>query len=146
MSGEFLDAEIRDYYGYFKDVLYTVGYATILALLIACLGLLGMAAYSIHTRRREVGIRKVFGAESGNIILLISGSTLRPLIVATVLVVPVAYLINNAWLSFISTRVSFGAGSLISGILIVMVVGFATIAGQTFNVSKTNPARILKYE
>src|SRR4030066_2025900 len=64
LDGSFLEYEIKDYYGLFGDVLYTVGFATILAIVVACLGLFGMATYSIQTRLKEVGVRKGFGSTS----------------------------------------------------------------------------------
>ncbi|HRW63768.1 MAG TPA: ABC transporter permease, partial [Bacteroidales bacterium] len=89
-EGEFLDAEIRDYYSYFEDILYTVGFASVLAIIIACLGLLGMATYSTQTRIKEIGVRKVFGAENSNIIMMISKSYIYMFIVAAIIAGPLA--------------------------------------------------------
>lgn len=76
MDGDFLDGRIKFYYSFFEDIMYTVGFATLLAIIIAAFGLLGMATYSKRIRQKEIGIRKVFGAEVNNIILLISKSYL----------------------------------------------------------------------
>ncbi len=146
MRGELLDSEIREFYGYFEDILFMVAYSTVLAIVIACLGLLGMASYSIQTRTKEVGVRKVFGAESKSIIKLFSKSSLTLIGIASIIAGPVAYLINNAWLSFVPFHVSFGIGTIIIGIIIVATIGMLTITSQTLKVSRTNPASTLKYE
>lgn len=146
MSGSLLDSEIRDFYSYFEDILYMVGYTTFLALVIACMGLYGMASYSIQTRTKEVGIRKIYGAETGNIIKTISRSSLKLLIIASLIGAPVAFMLNNLWLSYIAEHVDFGAGTVLLGVLSVFVIGLLTISTQTFKVSRTNPAETLKYE
>ena len=69
LDGSFLEYSIKDFYSIFGDVLYTVGFTAILAIVVACLGLFGMASYSIQTRLREVGVRKVFGSQSGSVAL-----------------------------------------------------------------------------
>ncbi len=146
MDGDFLDAEIREYYSFFEDILYTVGFAAILAIVIAGFGLLGMATYSIQTRLKEIGIRKALGAQARSIMSLVARSYLIMMLIAAVIGAPIAYLINNLWLQYLANHVSFGAGLIAIGVLIVFVVGFVTISSQTFKASRVNPARILKYE
>jgi len=145
-EGEFLDAEIRDYYSYFEDILYTVGFASILAIIIACLGLLGMATYSTQTRIKEIGVRKVFGAENSNIIMMISKSYIYMFIVAAIIAGPLAYLINNMWLQYISNHAPFGFGTIFIGIFIIISFGMITIASQTLKAARLNPAQSLRYE
>jgi len=145
-EGEFLDAEIRDYYSYFEDILYTVGFASVLAIIIACLGLLGMATYSTQTRIKEIGVRKVFGAENSNIIMMISKSYIYMFIVAAIIAGPLAYLINNMWLQYISDHAPFGFGTIFIGIFIIISFGMITIASQTLKAARLNPAQSLRYE
>jgi len=146
MEGNFLDVEIRDYYSFFEDILYTVGFAAILAIVIAGFGLLGMATYSIQTRLKEIGIRKALGAQASSIMKLVARSYLIMMLVAALIGAPIAYLINNLWLQYLANHVSFGVGLIVIGVLIVFIVGFVTISSQTFRASRVNPARILKYE
>ena len=145
-EGEFLDAEIKDYYSYFEDILYTVGFASILAIVIACLGLLGMATYGTQTRIKEIGVRKVFGAESKSIILLISKTYIKMFIIAAIIAGPLAYMINNAWLQYIVNHAPFGFGTIFIGIFIIISFGMITIASQTWRAANTNPAQSLRYE
>ena len=136
----------RDFYSYFEDILYMVGYTAFLALMIASMGLYGMASYSIKTRTKEVGIRKVYGAETRNVIKIVSKSFITMLIIAIVIGAPVAFLLNNAWLSFISSHVSFGVGTVLAGILVVIIIGLSSITSQTIRISRSNPADTLKHE
>ena len=145
-NGEFLDAEIKDYYSYFEDILYTVGFTSILAIVIACLGLLGMATYSTQTRIKEIGIRKVYGAENKTIMLLISKSYIKMFLIAAIIAGPLAYLINNMWLQYIANHAPFGFGTIFIGIIIIISFGMLTIASQTLKAANTNPADSLRYE
>jgi putative ABC transport system permease protein len=142
----FLEYQIKDFYSMFGDVLYTVGVATILAIIVACLGLYGMATYSIQTRLKEVGIRKVFGSQSQSVALLIGRSFIIMLLIAASIAAPVAYLINNTWLKFLAFHVTFGAGNIIIGIMIVFIIGILTILSLTLKAANSNPVDILKYE
>ncbi len=145
-SGEFLDAEIKDYYSYFEDILYTVGFTSILAIVISCLGLLGMATYSTQTRTKEIGIRKVYGAENKSIIFLISKTYLKMFLISAIIAGPLAYLLNNSWLQYIVNHPPFGFGTIFLGIFIITSFGMITIASQTLKAANLNPAESLRYE
>lgn len=146
LDGSFLEYKIRDFYGMFGDVLYTVGFATLLAIVVACLGLFGMATYSIQTRLREVGVRKVFGSQSQSVALLIGRTFIIMLVIAAAIAAPLAYMINTTWLKFLAFHVTFGAGTILTGILIVFIIGILTILSQTLKAANSNPVDILKYE
>jgi putative ABC transport system permease protein len=146
LNGDFLDGRIKFYYTFFEDIMYTVGFATLLAIIIAGFGLLGMATYSTQTRMREIGIRKVFGAEVNHIIFLVSKSYLWLMLIAAVIGGIIAYLVNNLWLQYLSKRVDFGIGTILAGVFIVVIVGLLTISSQTLKAAQTKPAKTLKYD
>jgi len=146
IDGDFLDDRIKFYYSFFEDIMYTVGFATLLAIIIAAFGLLGMATYSTRTRTKEIGIRKVFGAEVNHIVLLISKSYLWLMLLAALIGGIIAYLANNLWLQQLSKSVDFGIGTILAGVFIVILIGFLTISSQTLKAAKTKPARTLKDE
>jgi putative ABC transport system permease protein len=123
-----------------------VGVATLLAILIAAFGLLGMATYSTRTRLREIGIRKVFGAGDREIVVLVSRTYLWMMGIAAIIGGVLSYLVNNLWLQYLSKSVEFGLGTILTGIFIVAGAGLVTISTQTFRASRTDPARTLKYE
>jgi len=146
MNGNILDDSIKEYYSFFGDVLYIVGYASFLVIIISCLGLLGMATFSTQTRLKEIAIRKTYGATPYGIMLLISRSYIFLLIIAAIIAVPVAYLVNNMWFQYMSNHVSFGAGTLLFGVLLIMIFGLLTIGSQTIRASRSNPSEMLKFE
>ena len=146
MEGDFLDDKIKEYYSFFGDILYTVGYVSLLVIIISCLGLLGMATFSTQTRIREIAVRKAYGALPANILLLISRSYLWLLIIAAIIATPLAYMLNNMWFKYMANHVSFGAGTLLFGILFVIFIGLLTIGSQTIRASRTNAAELLKFE
>ncbi|HUX94937.1 MAG TPA: ABC transporter permease [Bacteroidales bacterium] len=146
LQGSFLEYSIKDFYNIFSDVLYTVGFTTILAIIVACLGLFGMASYSIQTRLREVGVRKVFGSQSGSVALHIARTFVIMLTIAALIAAPIAYLLNTTWLKFLAFHVTFGAGTILSGIAIVFMLGILTILSQTMKAANSNPVDVLKHE
>jgi len=146
MDGDFLDGRVKYYYTFFEDIMYTVGFATLLAIIIAGFGLLGMATYSTRTRQKEIGIRKVFGAEANHIVLLVSRSYLWLMGIAAVIGGIIAYLVNNLWLQNLAKSVDFGIGTILAGVFIVIFVGLLTISSQTLRAAHTRPAITLKDE
>jgi putative ABC transport system permease protein len=146
LDGDFLDGRIKYYYTFFEDIMYTVGFATLLAIIIASFGLLGMATYSTQTRLREIGIRKVFGADVNQIIYLVSRSYLWLMLIASVIGGIIAYLANNLWLQYLAKSVEFGIGTILAGIFLVVFIGLLTISSQTFKAANTRPARTLRYD
>ena len=146
LDGDFMDGRIKYYYSFFEDIMYTVGFATLLAIIIASFGLLGMATYSTRTRLKEIGIRKVFGAEANQIVLLVSRSYLLLMGLAAIIGGIIAYLANNLWLQHLAKSVDFGLGTILAGVFVVVFVGLLTISSQTFKAAQTHPASILRNE
>ncbi|MEA1897221.1 MAG: FtsX-like permease family protein, partial [Bacteroidota bacterium] len=127
-------------------VLYSVGFTSILAIVIASLGLYGMATYSTQTRLKEIGVRKVYGANTRDIVNIILKSYLSMVLIAALIAGPLGYLVNNLWLQYLALHVSFGPVTILIGVLIVVTIAFLTITTQTLKAANTNPARILKHE
>jgi putative ABC transport system permease protein len=145
-QGQFVEEEIREYYSNFEDIIYTVGFTTILAIIIASLGLLGMATFSAQTRIKEVCIRKVYGADVKHIIYLVSKRYIWLLAISALIAVPLAFLINNLWLEFLAHHVDIGFFTIFLGVFIVLLIGLVTIASQTFKAANSNPADLLRYD
>ena len=146
LKGSFLEYDIKDFYSIFGDVLYTVGFTAILAIVVACLGLFGMATYSIQTRMREVGIRKVFGSQSASVALRVARTFIIMMAIAATIAAPLAYLLNTTWLKFLAFHVTFGAGTILAGVSIVFIFGILTILSQTLKAANSNPVDVLKNE
>jgi len=130
----------------FIDIVSIIGFIAFLAITIACLGLLGMATYTAEQRTKEVGIRKVLGAGDMNTALLLSKSFIRMLAISVCIGAPLSYIINMLWLQLIPNRVEFGLGTILLGVVILIVLGLITIGSQVVSASKSNPVDALKME
>jgi putative ABC transport system permease protein len=117
-----------------------------LILVIACLGLLGMASYTTETRLNEIGIRKVLGADSRSVIALLSREYLNLVGIAVIIGTPIAYFLLDMVLRNFANRIDLGPGLLLMGILPVVLIALATIGSQTFKAALTNPVETIHQE
>lgn len=143
---EFFDQQLASMQQGVLDLVKVLGFIAFLAIAISCLGLLGMATYTTERRTKEIGIRKVLGAEDGAIARLLSKEFMTMLMLAIFIGVPLSYFVNNMWLQQLTARVEFGFGTAITGVLILLTLGIVTIGSQTFRASKANPVNSLKSE
>ncbi len=130
----------------FYDVLSFTGYVAFLTVSLACLGMLGMAMYATQTRTKEIGVRKVMGASSRQIIFILSESFLKLMGIAVIIGVPISFLVADAFLSIYAYRIEMTVGLLLMGVALVTILGLITIASQTFRASVVNPVKSLRYE
>ena len=119
---------------------------TILAILIACLGLFGLASYMVEQRTKEIGIRKVFGANEAIVLRLIARDFLILVIIGIVIATPVAYYFMNNWLKNYVYRTNIGLPLMISAALLTILITFITISYKAYQAAIMNPARSLKTE
>ena len=119
---------------------------TMLAIFIACLGLFGLASYMVEQRTREIGIRKVFGADEGVIIRLISKDFLVLIAISITIAIPVAYYFMNNWLQNYVYRTTIGVFLLVMAALLTLVLTVITISYKAYQASILNPAESIKTE
>ena len=143
---EVYEEELKATNSIFSDITYILGFISFLTICISCLGLLGMAAYTTESRKREIGIRKVHGAEIKSITLLLSNGFLKMFSIAIVVTVPIAYLLNGIWLEEFSYHVDFSARIIFLGIGIMFILGLGTILSQTIRAASANPIKSLRTE
>ncbi len=143
---QFFDEQLADSQGIFSDVLSIVGFVSLIAIVIAGMGLLGMATYSAETKIKEIGIRKVLGASVRSILLQISKGYIYMLVIAIVIATPIAYYLNNTWLQFFAIRINFSVWILLFGVLLLLTLGLLAIGSQTLKAAMTNPANTLRDE
>ena len=118
----------------------------IFAIIVACLGLFGLSAFSALKRTKEIGIRKVFGAEAQNIIYLLSKEFVLLVLISNLIAWPFAWYLMNEWLKNFATRIAIGWPVFaISGLLVVMVT-LITVSYKTIAAARANPVRALRYE
>jgi putative ABC transport system permease protein len=142
-----VEDEVNQFYEIiFGDIVSVLGTISVLAILISCLGLLGMATYATETRIKEISVRKVLGSSNSALILLLSKGFLTMLALAIVIGVPAAYFVNGIWLNLIAYHTTLNFASAITGVGILVVFGVLTIGSQTIRATFVKPVENLKSE
>lgn len=118
----------------------------LLAVIVACLGLFGLAAFTADRRTKEIGIRKVLGARTRDIVRLLAWQFSKPVIVANLIAWPVAWWAMREWLNTFDARIDLGPAPFLVAALLALVIAIGTIAGHAFRVARANPILALRYE
>lgn len=145
-EGDFADSRLASLYATDDARARTFAGFALLAVVIACLGLFGLAAFAAERRTREIGIRKVFGARSRDIVKLLAWQFSKPAIVANLIAWPVAWWVMRDWLNTFDSRIDLGPTPFVLAGLIALVIAVGTVAGHALRVSRTNPIHALRYE
>lgn len=119
---------------------------TVLALGIACLGLLGLASFTAEQRTKEISVRKVMGASVSGILVLLSRDFAKLILISMILATPAAYFSMNWWLSDFAFRTDISPWSLVVGSVFTLVLALLIICAQGLKSAFLNPAETLKYE
>ena len=117
-----------------------------LAIVVACLGLYGLAAFTAERRTREIGIRKVLGARTADIVRLLVWQFSRPVLVANLIAWPVAWWLMRGWLDGFAARIDLGLGWFIGAGALAAAIAAVTIIGHAVRVARQSPALALRYE
>lgn len=131
---------------FFGDLVGILSVISFLAILISCLGLLGMATYATETRIKEISIRKVLGSSDRSLVYLLSKGFVVVLLIAVLIAVPAAYFLNNLWLEQLAYHVSVDLTVIALGITVLIVFGTLTIGSQTYRAVFIKPVDNLKNE
>jgi len=122
------------------------GMFAILAAMIGCLGLFGLAAFTAERRTKEIGIRKVLGARTRDIVRLLVWQFSRPVLIANLIAWPVAWWVMRDWLNQFDIRVSLTPTPFVLAGLLALLIAIGTIGAHAFRVARTNPVHALRYE
>ena len=142
----FLDNRFDKMYRSEENLTHIFGSFSMLAILIASLGLLGLASLTLGQRTKEIGIRKVLGASIANIAFLISKDFLKLVLIANCFAWPVAYYATTHWLRNFAYRIDIGPEVFVLGGIMAFVVALISISVQTQRAAFTNPVNALRYE
>ncbi|AUP81558.1 ABC transporter permease [Flavivirga eckloniae] len=115
-------------------------------ILIACLGLFGLASFTVLKRKKEIGIRKVVGASIANILVLLSKNFVKTIMLSMLIGTPIAYLLANNWLENFATRIPLNIWLFMIPLLLVMGLVIFSISVKTVNAALVNPVNSLKQE
>ena len=119
---------------------------TLVAILIACMGLFGLALFSAERRTREIGIRKALGATVLDIAMMLSQSSVKWVLAANILAWPLTYWFSADWLADYPYRIEVGIGIYGFAGLLALVIALATVSWQAFKAARANPVDALRYE
>lgn len=119
---------------------------TFLAILIACLGLFGLAAFTAEQRTKEIGVRKVLGASVANIVTLLSKDFLKLVLIAIIMATPVAWWVMHQWLQEFAYRVHISWWVFVLAGLLAIAIAIITISFQSIKAALMSPAKSLKSE
>ncbi len=142
----FLDDALQSLYRTEHTIGEIVTTFTILALFISCLGIFGLSSYMAERRTKEIGIRKVLGASVSSVVQYLSKEFVQLVIIANVVVWPIAYFMLNKWLQQFAYRISIGWWTFVLTGVFVLAVSLLTTGWQTLRAARTNPVNSLRYE
>lgn len=142
----FLDEDLDRQYQSEERWSQIVGYAAMFAILIACLGLFGLAALSTTGRTKEVGIRKALGASVPHVTFLLSKDLTRLVLVAILLALPAAFFVMQTWLEGFAYRIEMGPGVFLLAGTLVLGVALLTVSFQAIKAALSDPVKSLRYE
>jgi ABC-type antimicrobial peptide transport system permease subunit len=142
----FLDDDYQAQYVAEQRVAALSKYFAGLAILISCLGLFGLAAFTAERRRKEIGIRKVLGASEFSIVYLLSSEFTKLVLAAIGIALPVSYLISKNWLQNFEYRIALEWWYFIVAGLMALLVAWLTVGTQAVKAATINPVHTLKDE
>lgn len=143
---QFIDENFDQLYRNEDQLSQVLEYFAGLGTFIACLGLIGLAAFMAERRTKEIGIRKVMGATITNIVGLMSKEFIRLVVFANLVAWPLAYFAMDSWLNHFAYRISIGPAVFIIAGIVTVVIALGTVSFQAFRAATGNPINALKYE
>jgi hypothetical protein len=142
----FLDENYRSQYVAEQRVATLSKYFAGLAILISCLGLFGLAAFTAERRLKEIGIRKVLGSSEFGIIYLLSSEFTKIVLAANVIALPAAYLLSTWWLEGFAFRIGIQWWFFLASGLSALVIAWLTVGAQAFRAARVSPTKCLRDE
>jgi putative ABC transport system permease protein len=142
----FLDESIDNQYRAEQRVSSVLKYFTVFATFVACLGLFGLASFMAGQRTKEIGIRKVFGASSFSVLVLISREFVLLVLLANVIAWPFAYYFTEQWLQDYAYRTTIGVDVFLIAGSIALLTAILSVVAQSTRASRANPVHSLRHE
>ncbi len=142
----FLDQEIYKLYNNEEKFGQLSVVLTILAIIIACLGLFGLTAFLATQRTKEIGIRKVLGSTVPGLVYLISRDFLSLVLLSNVIAIPLSFWVMRSWLQNFAYRTSIGLTAFVIAAFAALIIAFLTVSYQAIKTALINPSEALRYE
>lgn len=145
-QAEFFDETARATFSETLDLVRMVGFFGLMGMIIACMGLLGMAIYTVETKAKEISIRKVVGANARDLSLLLSRGYLLLLGIAVLISAPVSYFLGSQMLQMFADRIALSPLLFLPGILLLLMAAGLAVGSQTLRALRSNPVNHLRSE
>jgi len=142
----FLDQEVQKQYETEITLSQIINSFTIMAILISCLGLFGLAAFSAEQRQKEIGIRKVLGASVGGVVALLSKEFVKLVSISFIIATPIAWWAMNKWLQAFAYKVTISWWMFAVAGVMSILIALATVSFQAIKAALVNPVKSLKSE
>lgn len=142
----FLNQDVQKQYDTDMKQGEIVSAASLFAILISCLGLFGLVTLAVSSRTKEVGIRKVLGASTSNVVTIISKDFLKLVALSNFAAIPIAYYVAREWLQDFAYRISISPWIFVLAMGLTFVISLLTIAFQVLKAATANPVESLRYE
>ncbi len=143
---QFQDVEYAEQYASEQRVATLSSYFAVIAILISCLGLFGLAAFTAERRLKEIGIRKALGSSSTNIVILLSGDFTRMVLLSIFLGLPVSYWLLNRWLADFAFHIDLEVWYFLASGGVALLIAWITVASQAIKAASVNPVKCLRTE
>jgi putative ABC transport system permease protein len=143
---DFLDEDFAKQYGAEQSVSSLVNIFACVSILIACLGLLGLSSFSADQRAKEIGVRKVHGASTSSLVLLLSKQYAKLMIIAFFIAAPLSYFYMQQWLSNFAYRIDMNVALFIGAGIVTFAIGALTVSYKSYAAALANPAKTLNEE
>ena len=142
----YLDKDYDKLYAKEESLRKTVQYFSILAIFIASLGLLGLSSFSTENRKKEIGIRKVNGASTFELLALLTKDFSKLVVIAFIISIPISYYFGNLWLNDFAYRTRIGVDVFLIAGVSALLVALLTVSYHTIRVAMKNPVNSIRYE
>ncbi|MFC2106804.1 FtsX-like permease family protein [Bacteroidota bacterium] len=145
-SAQYADQIIKDQYSDDADNVKMFSFFTILSILVSCLGLYGLTAFMIEQKKREIGIRKVYGSNVAQILKLIINDFIKLILIAGVIASAISWYFMDSALNNFAYRISLSWYYFVGGILVAIIIAILTILYHSIKAALSNPVDSLRYE
>ena len=142
----FLDEEIDRYYDDERRLSTLINSATVLSIIISCIGLFSLTAFTIRRKRKEIGIRKAYGATAGSVLLMLQRDFGKLVLIASLIALPAGYYIVKQWLNSYAYHIGLNPFYFLVTILLIVIIASLTLVFHTLKAANLNPADTLRNE
>ena len=142
----FLDQEVDRYYEEEKRLSTLINAATFLSIVISCIGLFSLTAYTIRRKRKEIGLRKAYGATSTSVLFMLQMDFGKLILIASVIALPAGYYLIKRWLHSYAYHIELNPSYFLMTVLLIVMIAVLTLVFHTLRAANLNPADTLRNE